>query len=195
MGLDIVFWDLAHCIEAKSERGLSIVSAELWKKVKHLVGIPEDGDYAEYDEPVALSMPPQLEPLPEEPVLPRTGRRQRFERSNGNHLNNIIGLNSALSQSEMLIVEPKSFEDALEIVESLRSRKAVIVNLSSLEPESAQRLIDFVAGATHALDGHQERVGDGIFLFSPSNVVISSPGAEPWVNQDAKDLFWPVNAK
>lgn len=172
------------------------MSAELWKKVKYLVGIPEDGDYAEYAEPAAVSKPPQLEPLPtEEPVLPRTGRRQRMERSNGN-LNNIIGLNSALSQSEMLIVEPKSFEDALEIVGSLRSRKAVIVNLSSLEPESAQRLVDFVAGATHALEGHQERIGEGIFLFSPSNVVISSPGSDqPWLNRDASDLFWHVNAK
>jgi cell division inhibitor SepF len=172
------------------------VSAELWKKVKHFVGIPEDGEYAEYDEPLAVSQPPQLEPLSEEPSLPRTGRRQRVERSTGSNLNNIIGLNSALSQSEMLIVEPKSFEDALEIVESLRSRKAVIVNLSSLEPEQAQRLIDFAAGATHAIDGHQERVGEGIFLFSPSNIVINPLREEQaWLNRDAKDLFWHVNAK
>jgi len=167
------------------------VSAELWKKVKHFVGMPlEEAEYEE--EMTTAPQLPQLEPLPEEPVSARFSRRQRQERVSGSNLNNIIGLNSALTQSEMLIVEPKSFEEALEVVESLRVRKAVIVNLSSLEPEAAQRLIDFVAGATHALDGHQQRVGDGIFLFSPSNVVINSLGAESWLNKDAKDLFYRI---
>lgn len=168
------------------------MSAELWKKFKHFVGIPVED--AEYDEPAPALQMPQMDPLSEEPAASRPIRRTRQERSVAGGFNNIIGLNSALTQSEMLIVEPKTFEEVLEIVDSLRERKAVIVNLSSLDPEPAQRLIDFVAGATHALDGHQERIGDSIFLFSPSNVVINSLGAEqPWLNRDARDLFWRVS--
>lgn len=166
------------------------MSAELWKKVKHFIGMPMDD--AEYEEPVPSLQLPQLDS--QAPSPSRGVRRVRQERTSGSGFNQIIGFHSALTQSEMLIVEPKGFEEALEIVCSLRERKAVIVNLSALEPEPAQRLIDFVAGATHALDGHQERIGDGIFLFSPSNVVINSLNSDqPWLNRDARDLFWRVS--
>ena len=41
----------------------------------------------------------------------------------------------------------------------------------------AQRAVDFIAGGTFAIDGHQERVGESIFLSAPScvNVTSSSP--------------------
>ncbi|MFP3787051.1 cell division protein SepF, partial [Burkholderia sp. SIMBA_024] len=34
--------------------------------------------------------------------------------------------------------------------------------------------VDFVAGGTYAIDGHQERVGESIFLFTPSCVQVTS---------------------
>lgn len=171
------------------------MSAETWRKVKNFLGIPleeEEMDSLGGRQTATAFMEPQQE----DPRL-RQRRPKGVGDKTGNlgqgQMNNIIGLNSSLSQSEMLIVEPKSFDEALDIVESLRSRKAIIINLKGLEQEQAQRLIDFVAGATHALDGNQERVGEGIFLFSPSNVVINSLGADqPWLNRDARDLFWRV---
>ena len=46
-----------------------------------------------------------------------------------------------------------------------------------MDPDQAQRAVDFIAGGTYAIDGHQERVGESIFLFAPScvNVTSSSP--------------------
>jgi len=38
--------------------------------------------------------------------------------------------------------------------------------------------VDFVAGGTFAIDGHQERVGESIFLFAPSCVTVTTAGAE-----------------
>ena len=45
-----------------------------------------------------------------------------------------------------------------------------------MDPDQAQRAVDFVAGGTYAIDGHQERVGE-YFPFAPScvNVTSSSP--------------------
>lgn len=127
----------------------------------------------------------------EEEHRPTPLRRMRERQNPG--LNQIVGINSTLTQSEVMIIEPKSFDDALDVVQSLRERRAVIMNMKELEPEQAQRLLDFVSGATHALDGHQKQIGEGIFLFSPSNVVINPLGAEqPWLNRDARDLFWRV---
>ena len=42
----------------------------------------------------------------------------------------------------------------------------------------SQRAVDFVAGGTFAIDGHQERVGESIFLFAPSCVTVTNASQE-----------------
>ena len=59
-------------------------------------------------------------------------------------------------------------------IQALRERKTVILNLTMMEPDQAQRAVDFVAGGTFAIDGHQERVGESIFLFAPSCVTVTN---------------------
>ncbi|MEB3197230.1 MAG: cell division protein SepF [Candidatus Sericytochromatia bacterium] len=107
---------------------------------------------------------------------------------------NIVGLPTTANH-EVVVIEPRSFDEALGILDNLRSRKAVILNLMGLAPEQSQRLVDFVSGACHALDGHQDKIGESIFLFTPSNVVINTFQSErDWMgnNQQPKDLFWRV---
>ncbi len=86
----------------------------------------------------------------------------------------------------IMVVEPRSFEDSLEIVTHLKSRKSVIVNLQYLDHDVSQRVIDFVSGATLALDGTQERVGHGVFIFASMNckVEVESEGSKAY-----KDIF------
>ncbi len=86
---------------------------------------------------------------------------------------NIVPLRGA-PQAEVLVLEPRSFDDALTIIGHLLEKRAVILNLHALPSDQEQRLVDFVAGATHAVGGHQERVSDHIFTFSPSNVKINA---------------------
>ena len=160
------------------------MSADVWTKVKTFVGLQDEYE----DEPLHAHA---HEPV-EEPLTDRTRRPGRSAQPGGRP-DNIIGLTPSVQNNEMVIVEPRSFDDALAVVEALRNRRAVIINLTGLDTEQAQRLIDFVSGATHAIDGNQERVGEGIFLFTPSNVVINSLQTEqPWLNKDARDLFWRV---
>jgi FtsZ-interacting cell division protein YlmF len=94
---------------------------------------------------------------------------------------------SAQASSEVLVIEPRAFEESLEIVEHLRTRKSVLLNLHNLDNEGSQRVVDFLSGACHAIDGHQQRIGDGVFLFAPSTVVISS---ESGSSKAIKDAFW-----
>ena len=75
--------------------------------------------------------------------------------------------------SEVLVMEPRSFEDAAVIVQHLRNRKTIVLNLHLLDKEQSQRTIDFVCGAAHALDGKPQKVGDLVFVFTPSNVTLS----------------------
>ena len=104
-----------------------------------------------------------------------------------NPSNNVVGHPSAAATSEVLVIEPRQFEESVEIVEHLRTRKSVLLNLHMLDNEQSQRVVDFLSGACHAIDGHQQRIGDGVFLFAPASVVISSESNSA---KAIKDVFW-----
>lgn len=88
---------------------------------------------------------------------------------------NVIGMPGLTNgNSEVVVIEPHSFEEMPQVILALRERKSVVLNLNVMNPEEAQRAVDFIAGGTYAMDGHQERVGESIFLFTPSSVKVSS---------------------
>jgi len=74
---------------------------------------------------------------------------------------------------EVMVIEPRSFGEAGQIVQSLKERKTIVLNLHLLDKEQSQRTIDFVCGAAHALSGKPQKVGDMVFVFTPSNVTLS----------------------
>ena len=76
--------------------------------------------------------------------------------------------------AEIIIYEPKIYEDSLNISTNLRSGSPVIVNLKHLDPAEGTRLIDFVCGTAYAIDGHMMKIGDTIFLFTPAAIAINS---------------------
>jgi len=90
---------------------------------------------------------------------------------------NVIGMPGiSTSAAEVTLMEPRSFDEMPRAIQALRERKTVILNLTMMEPDQAQRAVDFVAGGTFAIDGHQERVGESIFLFAPSCVTVTNTG-------------------
>ncbi len=92
---------------------------------------------------------------------------------------NVIGMPGISSAvAEVYLMEPRSFDEMPRAIQALRERKTVILNLTMMEPDQAQRAVDFVAGGTFAIDGHQERVGESIFLFAPSCVTVITAGSE-----------------
>lgn len=92
-------------------------------------------------------------------------------------MGNVIGMPGVNGVSEVVVMEPRSFEEMPQAIQALRERKSVVLNLTIMDPDQAQRAVDFVAGGTYAIDGHQERIGESIFLFTPSCVQVSTQGA------------------
>ncbi|GAB4386348.1 MAG: hypothetical protein Kow00121_52770 [Elainellaceae cyanobacterium] len=84
---------------------------------------------------------------------------------------NVIGMPGMMM--EVVLMEPRSFEEIPEAVTALRERKAVILNLNFMEVEQAQRCADYVAGGAFAIDGNQRQIGENVFLFTPNFVQIS----------------------
>ena len=77
-------------------------------------------------------------------------------------------------QVRMVITQPTSFEQAEEICNYLKEKKSVIVNLEYVNKDAARRIVDFISGAVHALDGHIQKVSNAIFLVAPVNYEIAS---------------------
>ena len=98
-----------------------------------------------------------------------------FDIGSGASSSNVIGMPGIpTTNPEVNLMEPRSFDEMPRAIQALRERKTVILNLTMMEPDQAQRAVDFVAGGTFAIDGHQERVGESIFLFAPSCVAVTN---------------------
>jgi cell division inhibitor SepF len=150
-------------------------------KLKDFVGISEHDEYEEDYEEMDWPQQNAVSTPPAEEVSPSSRpSRESLNLSNDPVLstgvrNNVIGMpginNSA---AEVVVVEPHSFDEMPQVIQTLRDRKSVVLNLNVMDPDEAQRAVDFVAGGTFAIDGHQERIGESIFLFTPSCVKVSS---------------------
>lgn len=79
-----------------------------------------------------------------------------------------------VQQVKMVITQPTSFEQSEEICNYLKEKKSVIINLEYVNKDVARRIIDFIAGAVNALDGHMQKISNAIFLVAPINYDISS---------------------
>jgi cell division inhibitor SepF len=89
--------------------------------------------------------------------------------------NNVIGMPGVNNiVNEVVVIEPHSFDEIPQVIQTLKEQRCVVLNLNIMEPDEAQRAVDFVAGGTYAIDGHQERIGESIFLFTPRNVKVST---------------------
>ena len=77
-------------------------------------------------------------------------------------------------QVKMVITQPTSFEQSEEICNYLKEKKSIIVNLEYVNKDVARRIVDFISGAVHALDGHIQKVSNAIFLIAPVNYEIAS---------------------
>lgn len=70
---------------------------------------------------------------------------------------------------KMIVYHPVSYEDTQIIIDNLKNRKPVIVNMEDLEVECAQRILDFLSGAIYALSGTMCKISRGIFVVAPNN--------------------------
>ena len=66
----------------------------------------------------------------------------------------------------------RTFEDARDAAEGLRSGIPQIINLTETAPEAAQRFLDFLQGVIYVIQGYQTYISPTIFLFTPSGFEI-----------------------
>ena len=132
------------------------------KKFKDWMSIEEDEyDVEEYEEG------PE-DTVEEEPKLEATT-------SQVTRKSNVVNIHTN-SQMKVVIVEPKKYDDVTTIADHLRQRRAVIVNLESIEEESEikKSIYYFMSGAVYMLDGSMQKVSKSIFILAPNNLYIDA---------------------
>jgi len=171
--------------------------AEGFKRFLNAIGFGEDDgdDYLrEDDEPMEVPVPrKQQVPRASQPKA-RTSEPREYRpgsytqpaqaasapvsarRSGGAATSRIYSVpqsTAGMDMMHMMVLQPRSFEDTQTVIDHLVMGKAVVLNLETLKPEAAQRVLDFVSGAIYAVSGNVRKVSKGVFILAPSGVDIA----------------------
>eukprot|EP00793_Prasinoderma_coloniale_P004752 PRCOL_00000513-RA len=79
------------------------------------------------------------------------------------------------AEHNYVVLWPTSFSECASAISQLKEGSTVVINLSAIgSVDEQQRSIDFVAGGCYAMDGHQECLAEGVFLFAPSDMPVAT---------------------
>lgn len=133
--------------------------AKMFNKIMGIIGL-DDGSIEEEFEEEVMDQKKDEEEL-SEPIL------------NNKKSNKVVNIHTT-SSVRVVISRPKSYDEATSICDDLKSRRIVVVNVSDLESKTAQRLLDFMSGASYVLNGELQEVEKNVYILSPSNVEVSN---------------------
>ena len=141
----------------------------------------EDDDFDEEPELISRQAPVRktyglsagTEPLPRREPLREPLARER-ERENIIPLRGSEMIQKITSKFKIVVIEPRAFDECPKLVDSLKSRKPVIINLENIENDTARKIFDFLSGATYALNGNVQKIAQNIFVFLPENVDVQA---------------------
>lgn len=162
--------------------------------MKKLIGIEEldeeeitDEEVEAAKEKIAKQAPKRAVPPVEPAKAPAAREPERYKQDvrSGERKFSVTSTNAF----KLVLIEPRTFEECPKLVDSLKSKKPVIINLEKLETEIARKIFDFLSGATYALDGNVQKVANNIFIFAPANVDITGGSQQPgfdFTREDAK---------
>lgn len=100
-------------------------------------------------------------------------KQARNSSSNNNKLVSINSSRAQYSSQHVYVIKPDEFDDAQMIIDHLRSGQAIVINMEGIELPTAQRIIDFIAGACYAVDGSLQAISGNIFIAAPNDIYVS----------------------
>ena len=67
--------------------------------------------------------------------------------------------------NNVILTEPLVFADSKDIVDDIKRNKVVIINLSKLDIETSDRLLDFISVGIYELGARLKTIVEDIYLF------------------------------
>ena len=79
---------------------------------------------------------------------------------------------------QVILFNPKSFDEAGELVTHLEQNRSVVMTLEGVQNDFARRLLDFLSGITYAMHGKITPISAKTYFVTPQNVDILGAQAE-----------------
>ncbi|MFC4760327.1 cell division protein SepF [Fructobacillus durionis] len=117
----------------------------------------------------------------EKPAPAKTNKQMTPVKKQSKNTINAAETSDAIAR--IALFEPKVYADSRAIASQVIEGDAVIVNFSQLEEDPARRILDYIGGAVYAVDGSMERIGEKIFLLTPSTYEVAGSMSENLDNQ------------
>jgi cell division inhibitor SepF len=86
--------------------------------------------------------------------------------------------------TQVSVYSPRSYQDVVEIADSLRNRQVVIVNLQNADRTLLQRVVDFTSGVAYTIDGKIQKLAESIYLVVPAGIVVNAAGLRDSIMAD-----------
>lgn len=96
-------------------------------------------------------------------------------------------LEEANGGTRMILIEPRAYSESQQIVDHLKNRNTVVVNLKRVTSDQAKRIVDFLSGTIYAIGGDLQKIGGGIFLCTPNNVNVQGKITDETEGKDIHD--------
>ena len=136
--------------------------ANVLNKVMGILGL-DDGNIEEYEDETIVDEKPFEREYQEEIDEPIVSKRN----------SKVVNIHTNATM-RVIISRPQDYDEATTICDELKNRKIIVVNVSDLEPKVAQRLLDFMGGASYVLNGELQEIEKNVYILSPSNVEVSN---------------------
>ncbi|MGX7068238.1 cell division protein SepF [Gemella bergeri] len=107
----------------------------------------------------------------EEQIIQKEQPKQRISKENS--VNKATSNPITGKMNNVILTEPLVFADSKDIIDDIKKNKVVIINLSKLDVETADRLLDFVSGGIYALNAKLKTIGEDIYLCVPNGIDVS----------------------
>lgn len=145
--------------------------------------VPEEEGYADGEE----NADDEDDEEPHKPIL--SLRRKKKEAADSDELEDgqgrVIQFHGKEEEGESVkVIRAQTFNEAQIVAEFLKEGKTIVVNLEGIEIGKAQRIIDFIGGASFAVDGSLKAISNNIFIVAPGNIEVTGDLRDELVNED-----------
>jgi cell division inhibitor SepF len=76
------------------------------------------------------------------------------------------------NEKTITVVKPHDFSKTREYIDVLKTGNGLIIDFSSASILDGQKILDYLCGATYALDAKIERIDNNLYLMTPKSVKI-----------------------
>lgn len=143
----------------------------MFKDVKELVGINSVDDEIdenedledEYEEEVIE----EVKKAPKRSIFGKKAKEEELPEENDIEQDN---------NYSTVFIDPKQFEDCKKIAKYINLEKMITINLESVSPNIAQRILDFLAGAMEVKNASFAQIAKNVYTIVPENMKVYYEG-------------------